>query len=165
MAFPFNPSFPYWEEFGIIDHELIRNLILAGGIIMIIVCALIPKPRVALLVGVSILLSVVELVGLAHFWGLTINGVFTIYVLICVGLAVDYSAHIAHAFKEAVGTAEERAMEAMTRIGPATTHAIVSTLLAVVVLSASKSYVFRVFFKVIFLLTMVAGAHSLWLLP
>jgi predicted RND superfamily exporter protein len=111
------------------------------------------------------MLSILEVVGFMHYWGVTISGVSTIYILICVGLAVDYAAHIGHIFKDSVGTAADRAHDAMTRIGPSVFHAIFSTILAVMVLSASKSYVFRTFFQILFLVTFIAGAQGLWLLP
>ena len=40
----------------------------------------------------------VDVVGMAHFWGLTINTIVTINIVITVGMSVDYSVHIAHAF-------------------------------------------------------------------
>ena len=33
-----------------------------------------------------------------HFWGLTIDTVTTIIIVLAIGLTVDYSAHLAHAF-------------------------------------------------------------------
>merc|ERR1719247_1133840 len=119
-----------------------------------------------MLVALTIILSIVELIGIMYFWGVTINGVSTIYIMICVGLAVDYSAHIAHCFKESLaGSSVDRAIEALTRIGPSVFHAVFSTALAVFVLFFSTSYIFRVFFKVLFVVTIVAGAHGLVLLP
>mmetsp|Transcript_88603 Transcript_88603/g.170520 ORF Transcript_88603/g.170520 Transcript_88603/m.170520 type:complete len:151 (+) Transcript_88603:2-454(+) len=100
-----------------------------------------------------------------HWWGIAVNGTSTIYLLICLGLSVDYSAHIAHIFKESFGTMEQRAIEAMKRIGPSVFHALFSTILAVIVLARSKTYVFEMFFKVLFLVTMIAGFKGLWLLP
>jgi hypothetical protein len=165
-VYPFSFEMLYWEEMGVIDHELIRNLVISGGVILGLICMLVPQPRVATLVALAIILSLVELVGIMHFWGVTINGVSTIYIMICVGLAVDYSAHIAHCFKESTaGRSVDRAMEALTRIGPSVFHAVFSTLLAVAVVGLSKSYIFRVFFKVLFVVTIVAGAHGLILLP
>merc|ERR1712194_113123 len=125
----------------------------------------IPRPRIACIVSLGICMSIVELLGFMHWWGVTINGTSTIYALICLGLAVDYSAHIAHAFKEASGHRDDRALEALSRIGPSVFHALVSTIVALIVLSVSKTYVFRVFFKVLFLVTMIAGWKGLWLLP
>eukprot|EP00971_Amphidinium_carterae_P036345 714618-Amphidinium_carterae.1 len=89
-------------------------------------------------------MSIIEVVGFAHYWDLTINGVATIYFLICVGLAVDYSAHIGHTFNVCQGASNERAMKALKQIGPSVVHALMSTLLAICVVAFSKSYVFQV---------------------
>jgi len=164
-VFPFARDFMYWEEVGIIDSELAKNLVCCGGIIFAIICLLLPKPRIALLVSGVICASILEVVGFMHYWDVQINGVSTIYILICVGLAVDYSAHIAHVFNISTGSAEERALAALTRIGPSVFQAIFSTLLAVLVIGFSKSFIFQVFFKVLFLVTTIAGAHGIILLP
>merc|ERR1711871_748333 len=164
-AFPYSFEFLYWEEVGVIGWELTRNLLVCGGVIMAMVFMMIPKLRVSFFVVFSIILSILDVVGLLYFWDVTISGVSTIYILICVGLAVDYAAHTAHMFKEAVGDSKQRAREALGRIGPSVFNAIISTLLAVVVIGFSKSYVFVVFFKAFFLVTTVAGAHGIWLLP
>merc|ERR1719468_914344 len=126
---------------------------------------MIPVPRIAAWVILCIVVSIVDVIGFMYFWGVTISGVSTIYILICVGLAVDYAAHIAHMFKESTGTPRDRAIAAVERIGPCTFNAVFSTFLAVVVVGFSNSYVFRIFFKVLFLLVVIAGAHGLWLLP
>merc|ERR1711871_534122 len=164
-AFPYSFEFLYWEEVGVIGWELTRNLLVCGGVIMAMVFMMIPKLRVSFFVVFSIILSILDVVGLLYFWDVTISGVSTIYILICVGLAVDYSAHIAHMFKASTGTAAERSCKALGRIGPSVLNAIISTFLAVVVIGFSNSYVFRIFFKALFLVTVVAGAHGLWLLP
>jgi Niemann-Pick C1 protein len=126
---------------------------------------MIPKIQVSAWVVTTIIISIIDVVGLLYFWDVTISGVSTIYILICVGLAVDYSAHIAHMFKESTGTSQERAKKALGRIGPSVFNAVVSTFLAVVVIGFSTSYVFVVFFKAFFLVTVIAGAGGLWLLP
>merc|ERR1712048_347070 len=164
-VFPFNSAFLYWEENGIIDVEFSRNIIISFGVIVAIVALLIPQPRIAAVVAVNIVLAIVEIIGFCYYFGLKLNGVTTIYLLICVGLAVDYSAHIAHAFMSSVGIAVERSMRSLTRIGPSVFHAILSTLLAVIALSTSNSFVFQSFFKSLLLVTLIAGAHGLWLLP
>jgi predicted RND superfamily exporter protein len=163
--FPYTTGFLTWEEVGIIKEELVRNLIIASGVICVIVCLLIPAPRISLVVILNIFMSVVEVVGMAHFWGQYFNGVTTIYFLICVGLGVDYSAHIGHYFKDGKGTSAERALEALTRIGPSVFNALVSTILAVVVLAFAKSFVFEVFFRILLLVTLISGSHGLVLLP
>jgi len=164
-AFPYSFEFLYWEEVGIIDVELIRNLAICGAVIVVMIGMMIPSPGIAVWVVLSIVLSVIDLVGFMYWWDVTISGVSTIYILISVGLAVDYSAHIAHIFAESVGTSRQRAIAALVRIGPSVFNAVVSTLLAVIVISFSKSYVFQVFFKALFLTVVLGGAHGLIFLP
>jgi len=164
-VFPFSFRFLYWEEVGVIDTELWRNLGICAGVIIGIVCLLIPSFRVAPLVLVSIGCSIIEVIGFMHWWGVTISGVSTIYILISVGLSVDYSAHIAHIFVISTGSASERAVKALTRIGPSTFNAVISTLVAVVVLSASTSYVFRLFFKALCLVVLLGGGNGIIFLP
>ena len=164
-SFPYSFDFLYWEEVGVIDTELVRNLAICGGVILVVIFALVPAPRIAIWVVLCVALSIVDTLGFMYFWDVTISGVSTIYLLICVGLAVDYAAHIAHMFKESLGSPRERAIAAIERIGPCTFNAVTSTLLAVVVVGFSDSYVFRIFFKVLFLVVTIAGAHGLWLLP
>ena len=165
LAFPYNFNFLYWEEVGTIDVELWRNLAVCCAVVVAVVLMLIPKPRVAVFVILAIIMSIVDILGLLFFWGITISGVSTIYVLVSVGLAVDYSAHIAHMFAESKGRARERAINALGRIGPSVFNAVFSTLCAVIVLATSDSFIYEVFFKVLCLTVLVAGGHGLWFLP
>ena len=83
------------------------------------------------------------------FWGLTIDTVTTIILVIAIGLTVDYSVHIAHGFMAAQGKSrDDRVIQALYEVGPAVIHGGFSTFLAFALLAASKSYVFLTFFKV-----------------
>merc|ERR1711937_90407 len=152
-AFVFSRDFLYWEEVGVIREELVRNLLIC----IIIVC---------------IINSIVNVLGWAFYWGenekrphTTINGTSTIYILIACGLAVDYSAHIAHYFNTAKGTADERVMETLAVIGPSVFHGFFTLMIATVPLSQSVTYVFRTFFKMFFLVGLHGGCQGLFLLP
>lgn len=165
VAFPYAREFENWEEVGTIDAELWKNLAICFAVIVVIIGFLIPKPRVAIFVILAIVMSIVDILGFLYFWDITISGVSTIFILISVGLAVDYSAHIAHMFAESEGTARERAVGSLSRIGPSVFNAIMSTLLAVIVLANSSSYIYEVFFRVLCLTVLFAGAHGMWFLP
>lgn len=164
-AFPFTFQFMWWEEMGVIDIELSRNVGLCVAIIFVVVMLLIPRPRISIWVFLAIAMSIVDVLGYCYFWDITINGVVTVYLLISLGLAVDYSVHIGHMFKASTGSSDERALAAMHRIAPSVFNAIFSTFLAVIVLAFSTTYIFRAFFKVFFLVTLLAGLHGIWFLP
>ena len=57
----------------------------------------------SILVMICVLMTLIDVMGYMHFWGLTIDVVSSIIVIISIGLCVDYSAHIAHAFLTAKG--------------------------------------------------------------
>ena len=118
-------------------------MIIACGTIFTIIAAMIPHPRVAVLVTINIGAAILEIIGFAHYWGVTMNGVSTIYFLICVDLAVGYSVHVVHCFVNSSGESEDRAVAALARVGPSVFNAVFSTILAVLVLTTSGSFVFE----------------------
>ena len=82
------------------------------------------------------------------------------------GLAVDYAAHIAHFFMTAKeGDRNERVRQTLINIGPAVLNGGFSTFLAFILLMTSKSYVFKTFFKIFFLVVTFGVYHGLVFLP
>ena len=82
------------------------------------------------------------------------------------GLAVDYAAHIAHYFMTAEeGDRNERVRQTLINIGPAVVNGGFSTFLAFILLMTSKSYVFKTFFKIFFLVVTFGVYHGLVFLP
>ena len=84
-----------------------------------------------------------------HFWGLTIDTVSCINLVLAIGLCVDYAAHIAHTFMiQRHESKNERARATVASMGPAVFHGGFSTFLAFIFLADSDSHVFTTFFKV-----------------
>ena len=82
------------------------------------------------------------------------------------GLAVDYGAHIAHYFMTTEApTRNERVEETLVNIGPAVLNGGFSTFLAFILLITSKSYVFKTFFKIFFLVVSCGLFHGMVFLP
>jgi len=161
----------FWEEFGIIPGELARNIITCTIVITALIVSMVPQPRVALTVLICIAATVVQVGGFLHWWGITLSSTATIYLLIVIGLAVDACVHIGHFFALTKGntdkplSAHERAAAAGMRIGPSVMHALFSTLLAVLGLSQSQSWVFTVFFKTLCLQVLFSMLNGLVVLP
>ena len=86
--------------------------------------------------------------GLMHFWGLTIDTVSCIDVVLAIGLCVDYAAHVGHTFLTERGSRRQRAADTLRDIGPAVFNGGFSTFIAFVFLATSTSHVFITFFKV-----------------
>ena len=73
---------------------MVRNVSLAFGAIAIVSILLIADIVVSLLVFLCVALTLLDIAGGAYFMGLTIEIVTSIILILAVGLALDYSAHI-----------------------------------------------------------------------
>jgi len=155
-----------WEANRIIGKQLVRNMGLAFAVIALVSLLLIADPIVSLLVFICVALSVLEIIGGAYFMGLTIEIVTSIVLILSVGLALDYAAHIGVTYVVTKGrNRRERAQASVSSMGTAVAHGGVSTLLAFILVAFSNSYVYLTFFKM-FLCVVVFGLfHGILLLP
>jgi len=164
-AFPYFSEFIYWEEFGVIKTEFIRNVCIAMGVIAVVTISLISELITAACVMFSISFAVVDVAGFSYYWGLDYNGIVMIYSLIALGLTVDYAIHVGYKYSVVSGSRSERMKISLKEMGPAVHHGVTSTFLAVLVLANSSTYIFGVFFKMFILATTLGGLHGLFILP
>ena len=133
--------------------------------VLVITTLLIGHPGCSGLVFLCVTMTVADILGCMYFWGLFIDNVSVIQTVISIGLCVDYAAHVGHSFMLKAGSRDERVTAALADIGAAVVNGGLSTFLAVLLLSGSKSYVFRVLFQQFFLTVVLGLAHGLILLP
>ena len=92
-----------WEIDKVIAFELMRNLVLAIVCVFMITFILLSNFVAASLVLMCVLFSLIDVIGFLHFWGMTIDVLSCSNIVMSVGLCVDYSAHIAHAYLVSTG--------------------------------------------------------------
>jgi Niemann-Pick C1 protein len=88
----------------IIGDELLRNLGLTICAVAIVTLVLIQNLQTSFWVICCVIFTVVDLVGSMYWLSLTIEISSSIMILLCAGLAVDYSAHIGNEFTRLQGT-------------------------------------------------------------
>jgi len=89
-----------------------------------------------------------------------------IILIICIGFSVDFSAHISYAFVSSEkSSTNEKAMDAINKLGYPIVQGAVSTIAGVVVLAAATSYIFRTFFKIMFLVILFGAVHGIIFIP
>lgn len=165
-VFPLSIGYATWETDEVIASELYRNLGLAVLCIFVVTLVLFGTIWYSTLVLAMVIISVVEVAGFMHFWGLTIDTVSCVNLIIGFGLCVDYSVHVTHWYIEERGvTRSERVRSTLRSIGPAVFHGGVSTFLAFVLLAGSKSHVFTTFFKIFTLVVVFGLFQGLGILP
>ena len=162
----FSPMFIYTEQYvGILPNTL-QNLGIATCSMLIISLLLIPHPVVSLWVTVSIVSICVGVVGYMALWDVHMDTISMINIIMCIGFCVDFTAHITYAFVSSqMIERSDRVRDALYNLGMPILQGSMSTILAVVVLAASFSYIFRTFFKVMFLVILFGSLHGMFLLP
>ena len=117
-AFPIARSFIFFEQYAITTQETIRNLLIAALAVLVVTSPFLVDCTVAFLVVLNFAALICELFGLMVMWNVSLNSVSMINLVMAIGFAVDYSAHIAHAYvmsdKE---TANERVVHALGTLG------------------------------------------------
>ena len=148
-----------------ISLELYRNISLALVAVFLTTLFFICNFRGAVIIIFCVLLTLVDVGGFLHFWGITIDTVSCNNLVIAIGLCVDYSVHITHWFLYESGTRNERMRATVQNIGPAVFNGGFSTFLAFILLAGSRSHVFSSFFKIFFLVVTFGLFHGLIFLP
>ncbi|GFR61545.1 patched domain-containing protein 3 [Elysia marginata] len=154
-----------YETNKVLQPELYRNLALAAAAVFVVTFVLIANLWTSTLVFICVFFTVVDVGGVLELWGTTIDTASSILLTLCVGLAVDFSAHIGHTFMTIPGSRKARVVSTLADIGPAVFNGGFSTFLAFVLLANSRSYGFLLFFRVFFSVVVFGMFHGLVFLP
>ncbi|XP_056193163.1 patched domain-containing protein 3 [Falco biarmicus] len=162
----YHPAFIYYDQYLVIVQNTIQNIVVAAGAMLIVSLLLIPNPLCCLWVTFAMASVIVGVAGFMTFWNVNLDSISMINLVICIGFSVDFSAHISYAFvTSGESSANKRAIEALSLLGYPILQGAVSTILGVAVLAAAKTYIFRTFFKIMFLVILFGALHSLVFIP
>ena len=109
---PYNIShhFVYgsWETDIVIGGELWRNILLSMACVVVVTLLLLCNLTVCLTVVTMVAMTLTNVVGYLHYWDSTIDIMSSIAVVLSIGLSVDYSVHIGHAYLVAEGEISDK---------------------------------------------------------
>ena len=88
-------------------------MLIAGVAVAIVTLILLANVVSSFIVVAMLALVDVNVLGFMYYVNVDFNSVSAVNIVIAVGLAIDSSVHIAHAFLTAHGTRNERAREAL----------------------------------------------------
>ena len=155
----------FWEGLRVVETEIIRNVGLAAACVFFVCWAVLKSLPAAAIVLFVIAMIDVCLLGSMHIVGDAINMVTAINLLLAIGLCIDYSAHVVHAFLEAEGTRDERAATALNVIGLSVFNGGMSTFFATLTMFTAKSYIFQVFGRMFVLIVLWGLYFGIVVLP
>uniref|UniRef100_A0A3Q2DFP6 Patched domain-containing protein 3 n=1 Tax=Cyprinodon variegatus TaxID=28743 RepID=A0A3Q2DFP6_CYPVA len=162
----YHPAFIYFDQYMFISNSTIQTVLIAVSAMLLVSIILIPNPLCSICVAFAICSVVVGVVGFMSLWGVSLDTISMINLIMSIGFSVDFSAHISYAFVSSPkGDVDQKAAEALSHLGYPIMQGALSTILGVVVLSMSGSYIFRTFFKIMFLVISFGLLHGLVFIP
>ncbi|CAN0336892.1 unnamed protein product [Ascophyllum nodosum] len=165
--FAFTQVFVLNEQFLVIYDELITNFILALVAVAILSLLILGKIGIVVLVCLTVAMIDVELLGFVYHYGLDVNGITVIQLVMAVGLVVDYTAHIVHYFlhQSPATPKDAQIANALGEVGPSVMLGAATTFLGILPMAFASNFVFRVFFKIFILIIAFGFYHGIVVIP
>ena len=158
-------AFLFFDGYRVIAWETVRNVMMAAvGVFAMNVIVLASIPMAFFVVSM-VALTDVMLFGYMWYVDQYFNPVTAINLVLAVGIAVDYSAHIAHSFLVVPGTKLERAKGALEDIGGEVISGAFTTWLGIVIMGFAEHYIFQSFFRMFFAIIVAGAWHGIVVLP
>eukprot|EP00903_Cladosiphon_okamuranus_P010290 g9741.t1 len=163
----FSRFFIFAEQFLVIYDELILNFVLALFAVAVLSIFMLGNLKITALVCFTVVIVDVELLGFVHHWGLDVNSLTAIELIMAVGLVVDYMVHIVHYFlHQDPSTAKDtRIAEGLGEIGPSVVVGAATTFTGIMPMAFARNHVFRVFFKMFVIIIGFGFFHGICFIP
>lgn len=186
-VFAFSPFYVFFVQYVHIVRQTVGLLALASGMVWVISAVFMELARVASIMTVVVVSAVVHICGVMAVWGISLNAVSLVNLVICLGLAVEFTIHISKGYLNEKRLEDEHNTEnlerflgetsrnsrelytlrALEKIGGSILGGITITkFIGVSVLFFTRSKIFEVYyFRMWFSLVVIASTHALILLP
>ena len=177
-VFPYSKHYIFFDQYASIVQLSTALVGAALGFILLIVSLLLGSFATGIVVTITVCMIVVDIVGTMALANVSLNAVSLVNIIICVGIGVEFCAHIARAFTVPSTSIleratskfrgkEARAWAALVNVGGSVFSGITITkLLGVFVLAFTRSKIFEIYyFRVWLALVLWAALHALVFLP
>lgn len=162
----FHPYFIYFDQFELVRPTSISNMVYGALTMVVVSFIFIPNIACSLWVGFCIFSIEIGVVGYMALWGVNLDSISMINLVMCLGFSVDFTAHICYAYMSSKNKRpEERVKECLYSLGWPIVQGATSTILGLLALLLAGTYIFLVFFKMVFLVILFGAMHGLFLLP
>ena len=154
-------------QYAVAVDELVLTVIVGVVAVTGITFLFMPHWTAPLLVFPLIAMLYINMLGTIGCLGLHINGLTYVYIVVAIGLLIDFLIHVLLRFYECSPgkTRDKRVKETLETMGVSVLIGGVTTFLAVVPLAASSVKVFMTVFKAFFAMIILGCTHGMILLP
>lgn len=165
-VFAYSLFYVYFEQYLYIEDTAALGIYLALGAIFLMSLAIVRNLWMSFLITANVGMIVVELLGVMHLWGIDLNAISVVNVLVAIGISVEFLIHIAVAAIRSSGSSDQRVYSALVEVGAPVWRGFESGVFGVIVLAFAESEIFVVFyFRMYISIFILAIAHGIIFLP
>ncbi|XP_055690624.1 protein patched [Lutzomyia longipalpis] len=164
--YPSGIPFTFWEQYMNLRENLTLALGAAIGMAFILVAIVLLSLWGAFLIVFCVIATLVQLLGTMTLLDIKLSAIPAIILVLSIGLSVCFTIHISLAFVTAVGAKDRRIRIALEYALTPVIHGIITTTLAIVMLSTSPiEFIVRHFFLLLLSTVFVGALNSLFFFP
>lgn len=170
-VFAYSPFYVFFVQYDTIISLTLKLLAFSLSVIFVISCLFLGSVKTSLVLAVTILMIMVDIGAFLVLFGISLNAVSLVNLIICVGLAVEFCVHIVRAFTVVPNVIkndrDSRVKHAMNTVGSSVFSGITLTkFIGVCVLAFTESKIFQIFyFRMWFSLIIISCLHAFLFLP
>ena len=163
----YHEYFSFADQYITILPSTLRNISIAIACMILVSLILIPSLPCAIIIVIAIITIDLGVMGFMAWWGVHLDAISMIAIIMSIGFAVDLTAHITYAYSKAPThfEARDRALHALETLGWPVFQGGFSSILGISILATVDAYIILTFFKTVLLVISFGMVHSLVFLP
>jgi len=164
--FTYGEQYYYWEFFSVTQTELVQTTITSISAVCVLSLFFMPHWSAVLFISPIMLMLYIDILGVMHIAGLSINAVTYLALIMSIGLLVDFLMHyLLRYYESREKTRTKKVKDALKSMGVSILLGGFSTAIGVVPLAFSSSVMLSTICMMFLSIVVVGCVHGLAVLP